>query len=144
MKTMYYAIAEENDIHDIGIFATLEEAVKAAKDDRNHLTRYERKTMKHYVHELTKVPDDVETLDQLIGACEEDVNIYEANEVWLVLTNGECRDLADNLDWDPTDKADTMDSIRTNWEYKLADENAEVVYDRLVENWKDAHEEDEE
>lgn len=99
--------------------------------------------MKHYVHELTKVPDDVETLDQLIDACEEDVSVYDAKEVWMVLTNEECRDLADNLDWDPTDKEDTMDSIRTNWEDRLADENAEVVYERLVENWKDAHEEEE-
>lgn len=143
MKTMYYAIAEKNDIFDIGIFTNLEDAIKAAKDDRNHLTRSERKTMKHYVHELTKVPDDVETLDQLIDACEEDVSVYDAKEVWMVLTNEECRDLADNLDWDPTDKEDTMDSIRTNWEDRLADENAEVVYERLVENWKDAHEEEE-
>ena len=143
MKTMYYAIAEENDIYDIGIFATLEEAVKAAKEDRTHLTHSELKKMKHYVHELTKVPDDVETLDQLVDACEEDVSIYEAKEVWLVLTNEECRDLADNLDWDPTDKEDTMDSLRTNWEEKMTEDQIEIVYDELVKNWEAKQEDDE-
>lgn len=144
MKTMYYAIAEENDIYDIGIFATLEEAAKAAKDDREHLTYSERKKMKHYVHQLTKVPADVETLDQLCDACEEDVSIYEAMNVWLVLTNDECRELADNLDWNPTDKEDTLDSLRTNWDETLVEENVQRIYERLVENWEANQEADEE
>lgn len=141
MKTMYYAIAEENDIYDIGIFATLEEAAKAAKDDREHLTYSECKKMKHYVHQLTKVPDEVETLDQLCDACEEDVSIYEAKEVWTIYSTDELIKLADNLDWDPTDKEDTLDSLRTNWEDKMTEDQIEIVYDELVKNWEANHDE---
>ena len=136
MKTMYYAIAEENDIYDIGVFPTLEEAVKAAKDDRTHLTPYELGKMKHYVHHLDKVPDDVENLNELHDACEDDVSIYEATEVWQVLTNNECRELAENLGWDPTDKEDTLDSLRTNWEDKLPECDVQTVYEKLVEVWE--------
>ena len=52
-----------------------------------------------------------------------------------------CYELAQNLGWDPTDKEDTLDSLRTNWEEPLSEEEVQMTYEALVEIWKQSHEE---
>lgn len=53
----------------------------------------------------------------------------------LDMTDAECRELAQNLGWDPTDKEDTLDSLRTNWDEPLTESDVQTVYEYLVEIW---------
>lgn len=55
------------------------------------------------------------------------------------MTRAECYALAQNLGWDPTDKEDTLDSLRTNWEIPLLEEEVQMTYDALVEIWNQTH-----
>lgn len=45
----------------------------------------------------------------------------------------ECYELARNLGWDPSDKEDTLECLRTNWDDPLSEEEVQMTYEALVE-----------
>ena len=144
MKTMYVAFETNGpDQFFLGIFAELKDAAEAARADRNHLGRYERSYTTHNVWQVS-VHDEVNDKESYFDAVEEDNSIGDGVDAWIVYSTDELIKLADDLDWDPTDKEDTMDSLRTNWEEKMTEDQIEVVYDELVKNWEENHGEDEE
>lgn len=136
MKTMYLARREQHDdIYPIGIYDTLEEAAFEAEVDRDHLTPAERATAYHDVHQVD-VPDAVNTIDDYIDACENDPSITDAIATWTISTKQELRDLARELGWDPTNEAETMDCIKTNWENVFTDGEIRTLYEYLVDEHK--------
>ena len=139
VKTMYLALTESRDtIWNLGIFSTLEEAEKCARDDRNHLTHNERKHDTHHV-QMVNTPDDVTDLDGYEKYIEE--NEPFVKDEWTVHTNDETDKLSRQLDYQkwytPNDEQGCIDCLRTNWDEKMPESEVQAVFEGLKKQWLD-------